>query len=235
LPRASGPAGLITSTVRDVLAFARMHLNGGVAADGNRLLRAESAAAMADKHADLPDKHSLGDSWGLGWIRYGWGGYRLIGHDGNTIGQSAFLRVLPEQGLAVVLLTNGGHARDLYQELYGEIFAEVAGIDVPRPLAPPAEPVTVDITPWLGTYERASARLEVLAGGAGPVLRTTPTGSLAELIGRDTEEHAMTPVAPDLFVVRPPGAQTWVPVMFYTLANGARYVHHGARATPKVD
>ena len=29
-------------------------------------------------------------------------------------------------------------------------------------------------------------------------------------------------------------ALTWVPVMFYTLSDGARYVHHGARATPKV-
>ncbi|HEY3749795.1 MAG TPA: serine hydrolase, partial [Pseudonocardiaceae bacterium] len=86
LPRAVGPAGLITSRVRDVLAFARLHLTGGLAADGTRLLHADSAATMAEQHADLPDKHSLGDSWGLGWIRYGWSGHRLIGHDGNTIG-----------------------------------------------------------------------------------------------------------------------------------------------------
>jgi dipeptidyl aminopeptidase/acylaminoacyl peptidase len=235
LPRAVGPAGLITSTVRDVLAFARMHLRGGVAADGTRLLSAESAATMADKHADLPDKHSLGDSWGLGWIRFDWSGHRLIGHDGNTIGQSAFLRLLPEQDLAVALLTNGGNARDLYQDLYREIFADVAGIDMPQPLAPPAEPATVDVTPWLGTYRRASVRIEVLDGADGPLLRTTATGPLAELMERTTEEFAMVPVGPDQFVVRAPGTETWVPVMFYTLPTGARYVHHGARATPKVD
>ena len=66
---------------------------------------------MAEKHADLPDTRTLGDSWGLGWIRYGWDGERLIGHDGNTIGQSAFLSVLPSHGLAVSLLTNGGSAQ----------------------------------------------------------------------------------------------------------------------------
>jgi dipeptidyl aminopeptidase/acylaminoacyl peptidase/CubicO group peptidase (beta-lactamase class C family) len=235
LPRAVGPAGLITSTVRDVLAFARMHLTGGVAADGTRVLTEKTAATMADKHADLPDTHSLGDSWGLGWIRYGWSGHRLIGHDGNTIGQSAFLRLLPEQGVAVALLTNGGHARDLYQDLYREIFADVTGIDVPEPLTPPEEPVTVDITPWLGTYERASVRMAVLAGEDGPRLRTTVTGPLAELVPDPTEEYPMVAVEPDLFVVRPPETETWVPVMFYTLAGGARYVHHGARATPKVD
>ncbi|HWC83413.1 MAG TPA: serine hydrolase [Pseudonocardiaceae bacterium] len=235
LPRAVGPAGLVTSTVRDVLAFARLHLTGGLAADGTRLLRAGTAADMAAQHAEVPDKHILGDSWGLGWIRYGWSGHRLLGHDGNTIGQSAFLRVLPEQGLAVALLTNGGHTRDLYQELYREIFAELAGVDMPEPLAPPAQPDAGDLTPWLGTYERASARIEVLTGEDGPRLRTTTTGPLAELLPDPVEEHVLVPVSPDLYAIRAPETETWVPVMFYTLPSGARYLHHGARATPKVD
>ena len=96
LPRSLGPAGLICSTPADVLAFARMHLTGGLAADGTRVLSAASAAAMTELQADLPDKYSLGDSWGIGWIRFGWDGQRLVGHDGNTIGQAAFLRVLPD-------------------------------------------------------------------------------------------------------------------------------------------
>ncbi|HJP76162.1 MAG TPA: serine hydrolase, partial [Pseudonocardiaceae bacterium] len=232
LPRSAGPAGLITSTVADVLAFARLHLTGGLAADGSRVLSAESAAAMADKHADLPDKYTLGDSWGLGWIRFDWDGHRVIGHDGGTIGQSAFLRILPEQGLAVALLTNGGHTRDLYQDLYREIFAEIAGVAMPEPLARPAEPVSVDVTPVLGTYERASVRMEVLA--EGPTLRVTVTGPLAELMPRTVEEFTMIPVEPDLFVVRAPETETWNAVLFYTLPGGARYVHHGGRATPKV-
>ena len=97
LPRSIGPAGLVTANAADVLAFARLHLTGGVGPDGTRLLSEESATAMAAHQADLPDKYSLGDSWGLGWIRFGWDGQRLYGHDGNTIGQSAFLRVLPER------------------------------------------------------------------------------------------------------------------------------------------
>ena len=97
LARSMGPAGLITASVQDVLAFARMHLDGGLAADGTRVLSAASCEAMAGKEAELPDTHTLGDSWGLGWIRFGWDGERLLGHDGNTIGQSAFLRLLPSQ------------------------------------------------------------------------------------------------------------------------------------------
>ncbi|MET0133893.1 MAG: serine hydrolase, partial [Kibdelosporangium sp.] len=234
LPRSAGPAGLINSTVADVLAFARLHMAGGVTADGTRVLSEASTKAMTDKHADLPDKYSLGDSWGLGWIRIGWNGHRLYGHDGNTIGQSAFLRILPEQGLAVTLLTNGGNARDFYLDLYGEIFAELAGVEIPAQLAPPAEPVTVDIQRHVGTYERASVRIDVLTGDDGPVMRSTVTGPLAELVPETVQEYKMVPVDENLFVIKEPQAQTWFPVTFYELPTGERYLHFGVRATPKV-
>jgi dipeptidyl aminopeptidase/acylaminoacyl peptidase/CubicO group peptidase (beta-lactamase class C family) len=233
LPRALGPAGLVNSTAADVLAFARMHLAGGVAQDGTRILSEGSASAMTEHQADLPDKYILGDSWGLGWIRFGWDGRRLLGHDGNTIGQAAFLRLLPDEGLAVTLLANGGNTRDLYEDLYREIFLELAGIEMPRPLVPPSEPVQVDVDPHLGTYERSGARLEVLAGADGPVLRTTVTGPIAELVAEPTHEYPMVAVADDLFVVRDPDARTWTPMTFYELPTGESYLHFGARATPK--
>ena len=235
LPRSIGPAGLVTSTAADVLAFARLHLTGGLAADGKRVLSADGAAEMAAHQADLPDEQAVGDSWGLGWIRFGWDGHRLVGHDGNTIGQTAFLRVLPEQGLAVALLTNGGHTRDLYQDLYREIFAEVAGVTLPEPFAPPPEPVAVDAAPYVGVYERTGVRMEVENGPGGPLLRTTVTGPLAELLPDPVEEYPLVPVGPALFAVRPPETETWAPVTFYGLPTGERYVHFGVRATPKVD
>jgi dipeptidyl aminopeptidase/acylaminoacyl peptidase/CubicO group peptidase (beta-lactamase class C family) len=251
LPRSLGPAGLICSTPADVLEFARMHLAGGLAADGTRVLSAESAQAMTRLEAELPDKYSLGDSWGIGWIRFDWDGRQLVGHDGNTIGQAAFLRVLPDPdntgaGLAVTMLTNGGHARDMYYELYREIFAELAGVEMPAAIEPPPVsadkgPVQADITPHLGSYERAGVLIEVLAGPAktstgeaeGPTLRTTVTGPIAEVIPDPVEEYAMTPVGPDLWLVREPGTQTWAPVTFYALPTGEKYLHFSVRATPK--
>jgi CubicO group peptidase (beta-lactamase class C family) len=237
LPRSLGPAGLIVSSAADVLAFARLHLTGGLAADGRRLLSEASAAAMASRQADLPDPYILGDSWGLGWIRFGWDGHRLIGHDGNTIGQAAFLRLLPEQGLAVTLLTNGGQDRDLYEDLYREVFEEVAGVRMPLPLTPPDPALDVDVSAHVGTYERASVRLEVLAPDgehATPRLRTTITGPLAELEPEPTKEYPMLALGSELFLVRPPEAETWFPVTFYTLPTGERYLHFGARATRRV-
>jgi hypothetical protein len=94
--------------------------------------------------------------------------------------------------------------------------------------------VSVDVQPYAGTYERAGARLEVLVGDDGPVLRSTLTGPVAEMVPDPTTEYAMVPVDQNLFVVREPNAQTWTPVTFYELPTGERYVHYELRATPKV-
>jgi len=208
-------------------------MTGGRAPDGARVLSADSVAAMAEFQTDVPDKYVLGDSWGLGWTRFDWGGHELIGHDGNTIGQAAYLRVLPEAGLAVVLLTNGGHARDLYQDLYREIFAEIAQVEMAAPVEPPARPAAADVTPYLGAYERAGMRIEVLAGGGVPVLRTTDAGPLARIAADPVAEYPMTALGPGVYAVREPGTLTWLPVTFYELPSGEKYVHFAARATPK--
>ncbi|MEV4050373.1 serine hydrolase [Amycolatopsis sp. NPDC049688] len=229
LPRSAGPAGLITASAADVLAFARMHLAGGL-----DVLSAPTAAAMTEWQADMPDKHTLGDSWGLGWIRFDWDGHRVIGHDGNTIGQSAFLRLLPSHGLAVTLLTNGGNTRDLYEELYREIFASLAGVAMPEPVSPPATPPSVDVAEFLGVYERASMRIDVFEGETGLRMRQTITGPIAALVPEPTTEHDLIPVGGPRFVFREPGARSWISATFYTLPTGERYLHSGVRATPKV-
>ncbi|MFL1375981.1 MULTISPECIES: serine hydrolase domain-containing protein [unclassified Nocardiopsis] len=234
LPRAMGPAGGITADVGDVLRLAALHLRGGTTADGVRLLSRDTVRAMAQEQVRLPDPHTLGDSWGLGWIRYDWDGHRAIGHDGNTIGQSAFLRLLPGAGLAVALLTNGGRTRDLYQDLYREVFDALAGVRVPDPLEPPADPPQVP-DPRPGVYESAGGRLEVLAGADGPVLRSTALGPLAELRPDPVEEHPLAAVAPGVYATRPEGTLTWSPVTFYRLENGQEYAHRNGRALPRVD
>jgi len=234
LPRSMGPAGLINSTAKDVLRFARMHLNGGLAEDGTRVLSEEGVRAMTEFQVAVPDVHSQGDSWGLGWIRYDWNGHRLVGHDGNTIGQSAFLRVSPETGLAVVLLTNGGHALDLSEELYREIFRELAGVRTRDRLEAPRVPADVDSARDLGTYEHSSLRLEVFERDGDTVLRTTALGPLAEVDPEPVQEHVMVPVEQGLYVVRPRGTRSWIPVTFYDLPTGERYAHHGVRAIPRL-
>ncbi|GAA3257595.1 serine hydrolase domain-containing protein [Dactylosporangium siamense] len=233
LPRSVAPAGLINADVADVLAFARMHLTGGRAADGTQVLAEASTAAMAAFQVDCPEKILLGDSWGLGWFRCDWNGHRAIGHDGNTIGQAAFLRLLPEVGLAVALNTNIGSAIPLYQDLFGEIFAELAGVDLPPRFELPAEPIVVDATPYVGVYSRESVQLEVFLDGDQPMIRITLTGPVAQLEEAKPETHPLVAVEDALFAVQLDGSEAHFPVRFYTLPTGEDYIHLGARATPK--
>lgn len=231
LPRNSGPAGLITARVQDVLDFARMHLHSGVAPDGTRVLSEESARAMTEPQVELPDAAGKGDSCGLGWIRFNWDGHRLIGHDGRTVGQTAFLRVLPEQNFAVSLLTNGGDAGGLYQELYADIFRDLAGVTMAAPFGPPSEPVAIDLSPYVGKYSRAGFGLDVTERDGTLVLRMTITGPLADLFPTP-KEQPLTPVAVNHFATRSEGSAVWESVRFYTLPDGSRYLHYGFRAYP---
>src|SRR5262249_54310070 len=81
LARALGPAGLVTASAGDVLTFARMHLDGGVATDGTRLLSSESAAAMREPVRPIPSFGGRGDAVGLTWRLVKWGGRMTFGHD----------------------------------------------------------------------------------------------------------------------------------------------------------
>ncbi|MGI5500319.1 serine hydrolase [Lentzea sp. CA-135723] len=233
LPRAMGPAGTIFASTGDVLRFARMHLDGGLAHDGTRVLSEESVAAMTSEQMALPDTGGLPDSWGLGWIRFGWDGDRLIGHDGNTVGQSAYLLIAPEHDLAVTLLTNVDTSRELYVELFREIFADLAGIDVPQARKPAAEPPSVELAKHVGRYERASLRFDITLGDNGLRLDATPTGTFAGVVPKP-EVVDLVPFADDVFLYRWPRDKAWTTVVFYSLPSGEPYLYSGFRSTPKV-
>ncbi|MCL2483713.1 MAG: beta-lactamase family protein [Propionibacteriaceae bacterium] len=234
LMRNAGPAGLITASVADLLTFARLHLCDGVAGDGTQVVSVKSMQEMRAFSADVPEKYMLGDSWGLGFERFKWGGGDLYGHDGNTIGQAAFLRIFQEGRMAVGLLTNDSSAHELYYHLYGEIFDELCGVTIQPMLEVPEDPPTLDITPWLGTYERASVTIEIIEGDEGPVFRATQKGELAALEENPVTEMPMVAVREGLYAVYMKEMRVNIPVWLYQLPTGERYVHFGARATRKV-
>jgi CubicO group peptidase (beta-lactamase class C family) len=232
--RSAGPAGLIHATARETLAFAQLHLADGVTADGTRILSAESARAMRVPQVAVPDIYTLGSHWGLGWILMTWDGHEVYGHDGGTLGQSAFMRIVPDAGVAVCLLTNGGHTQDLFRDLFNEILGELAGISLPERPEPPAVPPTVDLSPYVGRYAREGVELTIEADDDHLVGKVTMTGALSQALG-DQEQPPIEirPVDGELFVGRSPDDESWTPFVFFTL-DGRQYLHMGARATPKV-
>ena len=233
--RSAGPAGLVHATARESLAFAQMHLADGVAADGTRVLSAESAQAMRVPQVVVPDPYTLGSHWGLGWILMTWDGREVYGHDGNTIGQAAFLRVVPDAKVAVSLVTNGGHTHDLFLDLYGEILGELADVRPPAPLTPPETPVSIDLAPYAGRYVREGIEMTLAVDGDHLTGTMKVTGALAAAMGGEgPPPMRVLPVSEDLFVAKSDEDESWTPAVFFKLADGSPYLHFGARATPKV-
>lgn len=229
LVRSNGPAGsVLAMRPRDLLAFVRMHLDGGTAPDGTAVLSDASVKAMREPQVTLPPLGLMGTSWGLGWELYDWPGGPVIGHDGGTIGQAAFLRVVPGRDVAVALLTNGGDPVSLYLDVCGHVLRELAGVDLPPMPAPPAQPEAFDAGRFVGTYSCEVADLTVSQDDDGRVwLDQAPKGVPAELGEPDRVE--LVRLDGDTLVPREPRHGMHQPHVFIgdDGTGRARYVHNG--------
>ncbi|WP_234441364.1 serine hydrolase domain-containing protein [Streptomyces scabiei] len=235
MPRAAGPAARVCATAGDLVRFARLHLDGGRSVDGTPLLGPDSVAAMRHRETDVPDKWTVSaDGWGLGWTLYDWDGVPGFGHDGASIGQYAYLRVVPGAGVAVALLTNGGGSRLLYADLMRELLSELAGVTMPAPFAPAEQPPTVDITPWAGTYKREGVLITVSEKDGKPHLVYAFVDGMA---GYSPDlEMELVPLSDTVFAGSGGGAsfaEDWMPVVFATMGDGTKYAYIGMRAAPK--
>jgi CubicO group peptidase (beta-lactamase class C family) len=201
LARSNAPAGaMLAMRPRDLVAFARMHLEDGRAADGTQVLAPGTAARMHNREVGLPDLGLMGSSWGLGFERFDTPADAIIGHDGSTIGQGAFLRMVPESGVAVALLTNGGDVVSLYRDVMGHVLGELTNTRLPGLPVPPANPKRIDASRFAGTYSADVFDLTVSQDADGRIwIEQTPKGVLVE-IGGKTERHELVHYRDDMLI-----------------------------------
>jgi CubicO group peptidase (beta-lactamase class C family) len=178
LPRSLGPCGLICQSMGDLLRFARLHLESGRIEGGTEVLSTAAATAMCAPSVELPP-YSGAASWGLGWAIYDWAEQPVVGHDGGTIGQGAYLRLLPERGLAVALVANADDRTRLVRDLLHWLWQELTGDPVPGPPVPPPEAPTGNLDVYQGTFERLGGEAEVTASKGGLDVALRATGPLA--------------------------------------------------------
>jgi len=106
---------------------------------------------MTKLEADLPDKYSLGDSWGIGWIRFGWDWTSARRARRQTpLARPRSCACYRKPGSRSPCSPTAATPATMYYELYREIFAELAGVGLPAAIEPPADPVEADITPAPG-------------------------------------------------------------------------------------
>jgi CubicO group peptidase (beta-lactamase class C family) len=107
LPRSGNPAGGMSATARDQLAWARFHLGDGTAADGTRVLDEKTLKAMQEPTAQMTGS-ALGDWVGISWLLRDIDGVRTVGHGGTTLGQHSEFVMVPERRFALIAMTNCG-------------------------------------------------------------------------------------------------------------------------------
>ncbi len=202
LARFNVPIGGIIASADDVLDFAALHLRGGKSAEDRQVVPSRALAEMRQGEVEIPGGE---EEQGLGWRLLRWGDTEVLAHDGDTVGQRAFLRVLPDADVAVVVLTNsprGEHvARAAVEVVAGEL------LHVPLPSLP--EPVDADAAPdpdrCTGIYERMHQRLAIASGGEGTLRMTIIPDELFALAGmaertltlRPVDEHRYRTTLPD--------------------------------------
>lgn len=235
--RAMAGGGAIIASAEDVIAFARLILDGGCAPDGTRLLSERALAEMLSPQTPVAEHWLTGDHWGLGWQLHRWSGQDVWWHDGVLDGQYSWLRVVPECGVAIALLTNGGRVIDFANALYAELLGELCDIELPawpQPLPDAGRGIGPEIA---GVYERYGVRTTIGDREGVPVATVELIEPLRSKMGHvDPVEVPIRPsdAGPDVYVGRLPQAgDTWLPLVFFEL-RGERYVQFGARASRKV-
>ena len=146
--RTAAAAGGLVAGTRTLLRYARLHLED------------PSLASMQEPVLPL-----LEDEWmGLAWFVKESGGTRIVEHGGGTLGQQAWLSLVPEHGFALAVLTNHARGGALIGHVRERALAEYAGVEPWSPVV--REPTRGELEEYVGTYEAqiSSARLRVEDG-----------------------------------------------------------------------
>lgn len=158
------PAGRLTTSAADLITFAKVHLNEGQAASGEQWLSVDAVAAMQQLQVALPPySASQVTNWGLGWSLINSEDHNqqkqapIIGHGGQTFGQSAVLRILPQQNSAFAALTNVGGG-DVLKQVVDDLLLELANVKFKAP-----ETLTKLKTPerFTGQFESLGYRYKI--------------------------------------------------------------------------
>ncbi len=203
LGTSNGPAGSTPmARARDLVSFALMHLGDGVTREGVRMLSAGSVHAMREPQNDLPAGHAA-RHFGLGWMLFDWGGHRLFGHDGLSIFQRSYLRILPEKRMAFALFANGGDGAGLFRELATEFF-ELGGVTM-KPIVEAKPGIRIDPPRYVGTYGRRSTENMIGEEKGALTMTSVWTDAWARDLYGVQGPYPLEPAGDEIFAWRVPG------------------------------
>jgi CubicO group peptidase (beta-lactamase class C family) len=159
LPRGNAPAGGMSATAADQLAWARFHLGNGTAPDGTKLLSAETVTLMQQATVECRGS-AIGDAVGISWLLRDIDGQRIVMHGGTTNGQHSDFLMVPDRNFAVISMSNcGPNGPQLNDAIVKWALEHYVGIVDRDP-----EPVVLsdaELQQYLGRFETLAATVEI--------------------------------------------------------------------------
>ncbi|HYJ45080.1 MAG TPA: serine hydrolase domain-containing protein [Pyrinomonadaceae bacterium] len=153
------PAGSIFSSVDELSRFVIALMSEGKL-DGHQVISPNLFAKLSGKHVLLPGERDA--YYGYGLLNFEYRGVRLIMHGGFSRGYGSMIQMVPEQGFAVIVLTNKSgmtlsktttRAKELYLSLK------------PAPKEEPKKALaltTTDLNSFAGKYTNGPQVWEIL-------------------------------------------------------------------------
>ena len=205
LPRSGAPAGGMSATVGDQLAWARFHLGDGTAPDGTRLLTKETLTRMQQPTQETPGS-ALGDGIGISWLLKDVDGTPMVSHGGTTHGQYSDFHLVPSRGFAVTCLSNcGPNGSQLNHAVTQWALEHYLGLKEAELVT--AERSEDELAEFTGSFETIAVTVEISAVRGGLDCLIAPKPEMLRAMRESGEE---APEQPPLHIGLVEGADTYV-------------------------
>lgn len=226
-PRNRNPAGGVISCVDDLLTFAAMYLNDGMA-EGGRVL---SAAAIREMWTPQITAGNFADAYGVGFALVATDGVQTVGHGGSINGYQSHLAIVPDRGFAVVTLTNSARGSSAIRGIERAILEERCGLRHGNPLV--ATLPGDELARYAGEYRQPNTEIRVSVDGPGlqVAVQAVDPGS-----GERTPYPSipLRPLGDDLFIITAGESQDGK-IEFIPGAGGRpRFMRFGGRFADRV-
>ncbi len=188
-------AGNAYASVHDLVQFGMFHLDpDAVAHPPLNRSNVERMQLNADPRAF---QHYYGSSYyGLGWyVRSNDNGHRVLWHEGGMPGASTIIKLLPEQGIVVVVLSNRTDANDQTQVFADQLIKVILPDYQAAPLNPVANYVPYEKQPeflgrWVGKITvdgiELPCTLELGADGSGKIRYSDTEAKIGAMVFGDS-------------------------------------------------
>jgi CubicO group peptidase (beta-lactamase class C family) len=189
IPRNANAAGGITTTVGDLLRYARFELGDGTAAGGTPVLSRAALDLMQTPAVAANEGRHVGLAWFIEEID----GVRVLGHGGGTIGQISTLQFAPSRGFALVILTNANRGGDLILDVAKWALAHYLGIAEPERVQQPRTPE--QLAEYAGRYVSTFTIADLDVRDGRLILAARDSDKVRELFENPPPPDPPSPVA----------------------------------------